>query len=123
MGDYLCKRDIVRCKANAHCPFKQWASPRCWSIRVIRLLLLRDSHVVCTVCSQVTDDVNSKRTQFFHIDMPSVVNKIQAMDESRATSLVGSFAQVRFRKGVLAAATVHCWNYYLLQYEDAIELW
>eukprot|EP00041_Stephanoeca_diplocostata_P008443 m.125358 g.125358 ORF g.125358 m.125358 type:complete len:387 (-) comp17324_c0_seq1:1528-2688(-) len=42
----------------------------------------------------VTDDVNSKRTQYFHIDMPGVVSKIQSMDETRASALVGSFSQL-----------------------------
>lgn len=42
----------------------------------------------------VTDDVNSKRTQFFHIDIPEVVSKIQTMDENRSTQLVGGFQKL-----------------------------
>lgn len=53
---------------------------------------------------KVLDGVNSKRTQYFHIDMPQIIDKMQAMDEHRAQNVIGAFSQLA---GVYSALGAH----------------
>lgn len=58
----------------------------------------------------VLDQVNSKRTQFYHIDMPEIIDKVQAMDENRSEKVVAEFSRFAECFGELGSSVTNACN-------------
>lgn len=50
--------------------------------------------------------VNSKRTQFYHIEMPETIDKIQVMDETRSEQVVQQIGSIASSYSAIGATTV-----------------